>query len=76
VFESAEDRNITFRLKGRGYVNINDVNIVQLVGKNGNSTMQPGDAETLMAFQTQLQSLYQTVRGPAGLLQRVRFLEK
>jgi hypothetical protein len=75
VFEPAMDKNITFRLKGRGYVNINDVNIVHMINSGGNGTNQPANAPNLLAFQTQLQSLYQTVRGPAGLIQRVRFLE-
>lgn len=50
VIESAVDRNVSFRLKGTSYLNINDVNIMLLVGNaNRSSSAASGTSNANLA---------------------------
>lgn len=39
MIESAVDKNITFRLKGRSYLNVNDLNVMNMVGGSNQSSI-------------------------------------
>lgn len=38
IFEAGDDKNITFRMKGRGSVNINDIDVLHFLRGSGNSS--------------------------------------
>lgn len=47
MIESAVDRNITFRLKGSSYLNVNDLNVMSMIG---GGTGQPNVQNTDLAL--------------------------
>lgn len=43
MIESAVDRNISFRLKGSSYLNVNDLNVLTMIGGTGQPNVQSTD---------------------------------
>ncbi|XP_058123035.1 cubilin homolog [Anopheles ziemanni] len=80
TFESAQDKNITFHLKGSGHLNIGGIcvdHMMQTLSKMIDG--RPGDSQPFLpggnvADQIQLLATY--VSGPFGLIKRVEALEK
>lgn len=66
MIESALDRNVSFRLKGSSYLNINDVNIMHLVGSaNQSSSSTSGIPNTNIAIRlSTLEEQFRQYQGP------------
>lgn len=45
MIESAVDRNITFRLKGSSYLNVNDLNVMSMIGGGGAGQANVGNTD-------------------------------
>lgn len=74
VIESAVDRNITFRLLGRGCVKVNDINMMNLFRSVGNSSFSPNVARRLNQLESRMNSM--NVGTPSrGILNRLTRLE-
>ncbi|KAL1384012.1 hypothetical protein pipiens_013064 [Culex pipiens pipiens] len=80
IIESAVDRNITISMKGNGFLNVGDLNLLKMLQSLSNvssSSMVPtsGDSTPIEGSAAQLQYLMNAVKGPFGLLKRVAVLE-
>nr|CAD7261777.1 unnamed protein product [Timema shepardi] len=74
---SGENRNITLRTSGRGYVNLNDENLVQLssMARNASETVERIRRNVLVTFQQSLSDLRSTLNGRQGIARRVAVIE-
>ncbi|KAL9700067.1 hypothetical protein quinque_003508 [Culex quinquefasciatus] len=80
IIESAVDRNITFSMKGNGFLNVGDLNLLKMLQSLSNVSSSPmvptsGDSTPIEGSAVQLQYLMNAVKGPFGLLKRVAVLE-
>nr|CAD7397152.1 unnamed protein product [Timema cristinae] len=74
---SGDNRNITLRTSGRGYVNLNDENLVQLssMARNASETVERIRRNVLVTFQQSLSDLRSTLNGRQGIARRVAVIE-
>lgn len=77
VFESADSKNVTVRLKGKSFFLINGVNVLgSLHPSNGSSGDSSGDyAEKIKSLQVQFSRLKASLNGQQGVLNRLDRLE-
>lgn len=81
IIESALDRNITFRVKGNGYLNVNDLNVLSLVqngASNSSGASNANIALRLSTLENQMRSSQSAAasRGPnRSLVMRLNRLE-
>lgn len=75
MLESANDRNITFRLKGRGSLNVNNFNVLQMFesGMNGTSAFDP--SIRLNMIDLRIDEIQRRFTGARGILQRLNRVE-
>lgn len=73
VIESALDKNITFRFKGSGCLSLNDLNLLNLIGKSHLN----GSTSEINSRVTQLETQLQTfkIHGRRGITTRLSRLE-
>uniref|UniRef100_A0A182QEQ2 Uncharacterized protein n=1 Tax=Anopheles farauti TaxID=69004 RepID=A0A182QEQ2_9DIPT len=82
IFESAQDKNITFHLKGRGHLNIASVNVGETLRTLSKILIESRPVTDSQAFMPggsvadQVQLLATYVSGPYGLIKRVEALEQ
>lgn len=75
VLESANNRNITFRLKGSGSLNINNFNVRRLFEGGVNSTSSYDPSIRLNILDQRIDELRRRFMGARGVLQRLNRLE-
>uniref|UniRef100_A0A182NM22 Cubilin n=1 Tax=Anopheles dirus TaxID=7168 RepID=A0A182NM22_9DIPT len=81
IFESAQDKNITFYMKGRGHLNIGGVSVGDTLRTLSKMLIEGRPASDSQAFMPggsvadQVQLLATYVSGPYGLIKRVEALE-
>ncbi|KAG7199007.1 hypothetical protein KM043_013159 [Ampulex compressa] len=77
IISSAKDRNITLKILGNGYVNVNEINLLQ-VASAAQSAVRLIDRWRLgylAEVETNLNRLTNIVEGPVGLQRRIAALE-
>ncbi|XP_055632024.1 cubilin homolog [Toxorhynchites rutilus septentrionalis] len=74
IIESAVDRNISFFLRGNGYLNVGDFSLGKMIQSLANVSSLSRDIP-IGEDSAQLQNLIDVVKGPFGLIKRVTALE-
>ncbi|CAK9795155.1 Cubn [Anthophora quadrimaculata] len=74
---AAKDRNITLKVLGDGYVNVNDINLLHVANAADSATrlIERWKTGYLAEVETNLQRLMQIVEGPEGLERRVAMMK-
>ncbi|XP_035743302.1 cubilin-like [Vespa mandarinia] len=77
IISSAKDRNITLKVLGNGYINVNEINLlhVALAAQNATRLMERLKAGYLVQVDNNLARLINLVEGPTGLQRRIAMLE-
>ncbi|XP_076628821.1 cubilin [Colletes latitarsis] len=74
---AARDRNITLKILGNGYVNVNEINLLHVASAAQNAThlIERWRTGYLAEVESNLQRLTQIVEGPEGLQRRMAVLK-
>ncbi|KAI4498132.1 hypothetical protein M0802_006618 [Mischocyttarus mexicanus] len=77
IISSAKDRNITLKVLGSGYINVNEINLlhVALAAQNATRLFERLRAGYLVQVEDNLLRLTNLVEGPTGLQRRIAMLE-
>ncbi|XP_014605735.1 PREDICTED: cubilin-like [Polistes canadensis] len=77
IISSAKDRNITLKVLGSGYINVNEINLlhVALAAQNATRLFERLRAGYLVQVEDNLVRLINLVEGPTGLQRRIAMLE-
>ncbi|XP_039305004.1 cubilin isoform X2 [Solenopsis invicta] len=78
LISSAKDRNITLKIIGSGYINVNEINLLHVASAAQNATrvIDRWRMGYLAEMETSLQQLTTIVTGTTGLQRRVSLLER
>ncbi|KAH0948163.1 hypothetical protein HN011_006977 [Eciton burchellii] len=78
VISSARDRNITLKIMGGGYINVNEINLLHVASAAQNATrvIDRWQRGYLAVMENTLEQLTTIVTGPSGLQRRVALLER
>ncbi|XP_071569184.1 cubilin isoform X2 [Temnothorax nylanderi] len=78
IISSAKDRNITLKLMGGGYINVNDINLLHVASAAQNATrvIDRWRMGYLAEMENSLYQLTTIVTGATGLQRRVSLLER
>ncbi|XP_053675116.1 cubilin homolog [Anopheles nili] len=78
IFESAQDKNITFHMKGNGHLNVGTISLSTLskILIDGRPSSDTQGYLTGGSVHDQIQLLSTYIRGPFGLIKRVETLEQ
>ncbi|EZA59389.1 Cubilin [Ooceraea biroi] len=78
IISSARDRNITLKIMGGGYVNVNEINLLHVASAAQNATrvIDRWQRGYLAVMENSLERLATIVTGPLGLQRRVALLER
>lgn len=78
VFESAESKNITVKLKGKSRFLVNDVDVLQILKPNNatNAAFSADDSDAIQKLMGQVAKLRQMMKGQNGVLNRLDRVEQ
>ncbi|XP_012276352.1 cubilin [Orussus abietinus] len=74
---SARDRNITLKILGSGYVNVNDINLLHVTtaARDASRVVERWKTGILLEMELNLQRLTDVIEGPHGLQRRMNMLD-